>query len=244
MSAARTEELERIAEDYHLNQAVPDKFIEDLCQEHCCQWLSSLISPYDRVLELGYGEGITLQYLAHLAGSYTVIEGAPSLAQVVRTKHPTVEVVESLFEDYSPTERFDKLLALHVFEHVDDPVKLGRRLREWLKPDGEIVVIVPNKASLHRRLAVLMGLIPALETLSPRDHLVGHQRVYDMAGLEADLAAAGFEPFDRRGFFLKTLPNGMMLDHKPELITALNRLGDEVPVEITANLAIRARLKN
>ena len=136
MSAARTEELERIAEDYHLNQAVPDKFIEDLCQEHCCQWLGTLISPYDRVLELGYGEGITLQYLAHLAGRYTVIEGAPSLAQVVRTKHPTVEVVESLFEDYSPTERFDKLLALHVFEHVDDPVKLGRRLREWLKPDG------------------------------------------------------------------------------------------------------------
>jgi hypothetical protein len=36
----------------------------------------------------------------------------------------------------------------------------------------------------------------------------------------------------------------MMLNHKPELIQALNLLGDELPVEMTANLAIRARLKN
>ena len=88
-----------------------------------------------------------------------------------------------------------------------------------------------------------MGLIPALDTLSPRDHLVGHQRVYDLLGLEADLREAGFEPFERRGFFLKTLPNSMMLDHKPELIQALNVLGDQMPLELTANLAIRARLK-
>lgn len=244
MSITRTEELERIAAGYHLNQDVPDKFIEDICQEHCCQWLSTLIAPTDRVVELGYGEGITLKHLAPRARCYTVVEGAPTLVDVVRRTHPEVEVVASLFETYTPVERFDKLLALHVFEHVDDPVALGRHLRGWLQPDGEIVVIVPNKASLHRQLAVIMGLTPALDTLSPRDHLVGHQRVYDLPSLEGDLHEAGFEPVERRGFFLKTLPNSMMLDHKPELIRALNVLGDHMPVEITANLAVRARLKD
>ena len=239
----RRRELERIAKTYHLNDDVPDKFIEDICQDHCCAWLKTLISSSDRVVELGYGEGITLAHLANLAKHYTVVEGAPSLVAEIRKKHPGVDVKEALFEDYKPQERFDKLLALHVFEHVDDPVALASHLAKWLEPDGEIVVVVPNRDSLHRRLAVLMGLQPALDTLSTRDHLVGHQRVYDLEALHRDLRSAGFEPFADRGFFLKTLPNSMMLGHSPDLIQALNQLGDSVPVSQTANIAVRARLK-
>ena len=238
----RTQELERIATQYHLNDNIADKFIEDICQEHCCDWLETLIAPTDRVIELGYGEGHTLARLGHRAHHYQVVEGAGSLAALVRERHPGVDVAHALFEDHQPAQPCDKLLALHVLEHVDDPEALPRHLRSWLRPDGEIVVVVPNRQSLHRQLAVLMGLQPALDTLSPRDHLVGHQRVYDLESLEADLRAAGFEPFDRRGFFLKTLPNGMMLDHSPALIQALNALGDSLPVTMTANLAVRARL--
>ncbi len=243
MSNTNPDQLERIAQEYHLNAEIPDKFIEDICQEHCCNWLSSLITPADRVVELGYGEGITAERLSQLPEHYTIVEGAPSLVEVAQKKHPNVEIAACLFEEYSPLERFDKLLALHVFEHVDDPVALGNHLRSWLKPDGEIIVIVPNSYSLHRRLAMLMGLTPTLDALSPRDHLVGHQRVYDLAGLERDLIDSGFEPFERRGFFLKTLPNGMMLNHGPGLIKALNVLGDELPAEMGANLAVRARLR-
>lgn len=238
----RTEELERIAAQYHLNDEVPDKFIEDICQEHCCDWLQTLIDPADRVIELGYGEGITLARLAQRARHYSVVEGAASLVARIRSQHPGVDAVHALFEDYAPPQPCDKLLALHVLEHVDEPVGLARHLRSWLRPDGEIVVVVPNRQSLHRELAVLMGLQPELDTLSPRDHLVGHQRVYDLESLEADLRAAGFEPFERRGFFLKTLPNGMMLDHSPALIKALNVLGDRMPASMAANLAVRARL--
>lgn len=244
MNRTRAEELDLIAQNYHLNEEVPDKFIEDLCQDHCCDWLSSLILPTDCVAELGYGEGVTAKRLADKAKGYTIVEGAPTLVEVVKRKYPNVDVVNSLFEDYMPAQPFDKLLALHVFEHVDDPVELGRHLRYWLKKNGEIIVVVPNKGSLHRRLAVLMGLIPALGTLSPRDHLVGHKRVYDLGALESDLLESGFEIHERKGFFLKTLPNSMMVGYSHELIQALNLLGDQMPIEITANIAVRARLKN
>jgi 2-polyprenyl-3-methyl-5-hydroxy-6-metoxy-1,4-benzoquinol methylase len=237
-----TAELERIAAAYHHNTDVPDKFIEDICQEHCCDWLQSLLKPSDAVIELGYGEGITTTRLSAVASDYTVVEGAASLVQTLQSRHPGVKAVQALFETHTPEQPCDKLLALHVLEHVDDPVALARHFRDWLKPDGELVVIVPNRDSLHRRLAVMMGLQPALDTLSARDHLVGHQRVYGLSGLEADLRAAGFEPVERRGFFLKTLPNSMMLQHSPQLLLALNRLGDELPVEMQANLGIRARL--
>lgn len=237
----RTHELERIAHAYHLNDDVPDKFIEDAHQEHCCNWLATLVSPDDVVVELGVGEGVTLARLAPLPRRYTVVEGAPSLAARVRSDFPGVEVAEALFEEYVPEEPCDKLLALHVMEHVDDPVALAAHLRTWLAPDGEIIVVVPNKRSLHRRLAVLMGLQPKLDTLSPRDHLVGHQRVYDLDGLEEDLRAAGLEPFERKGLLFKPLPNGMMLDFSSDLVQALNDLGDELPADFGANIAVRAR---
>lgn len=242
MSHARVEELERIAADYHLNGAVPDKFIEDICQEYCCNWLQTLISPDDRVVELGYGEGITLARLAPYAKHYTMVEGAPSLTNLVKARHPGVEVVESLFEDYQPDKRFDKILALHVMEHVDDPISLIRHLKSWLSPGGELVVVVPNKASIHRRLAVLMNLMPALDTLGERDRMVGHQRVYDLAGLLHDLKSAGLEPIEHRGFFLKTLPNQMMMTYTPALIQAMNIISEELPAEFQANLAVRARI--
>ena len=123
---ARTDELERIAHSYHLNDGVPDKFIEDALQEHCCTWLAGLVSPDDFVVELGVGEGVTLSRLAPLPRRYMVVEGAPSLAARARVEFPTVEVVQALFEEHVPDEPCNKLMALHVLEHVDDPVALRR----------------------------------------------------------------------------------------------------------------------
>ncbi|QDQ26265.1 class I SAM-dependent methyltransferase [Chitinimonas arctica] len=237
----RLQELDRIAVDYHLNHDVPDKFIENLCQEYCCDWLETLIGPNDSVLELGYGDGITLQRLADKPKQYTVVEGAAKLVQLIREKHPGVEAIHTLFEDYQPTEPYDKVLALHVLEHVDDPVALARRMHGWLKPGGELVIVVPNSESLHRQLAVLMGLQPTLDTLSPRDHVVGHQRVYDLPTLATHLRESGFEPISERGFFVKSLPNGMMLDYSPALIQAMNQLSDKLPAHLLANLAVVAR---
>ena len=76
----------------------------------------------------------------------------------------------------------------------------------------------------------------------PRDKVVGHQRVYDLAGLTADLQAGGFEVIESKGFFLKTLPNSMMLDYSDALIAGLNEVGEQLPAELLANLAVRVRL--
>ncbi len=244
MKSTAIENLEKIAKEYHESEDVPDKFIENICQEHCCKWLKSLIEKDDSVIELGYGDGITLANLVNCSKNYTVLEGAPTLAKKIRDKFPTVETVEGLFENYNPKNGFDKVLALHVLEHVNDPVHMLKHLRGWLKPNADLIVIVPNKESLHRRLAVKMGLIPKLDTLSDRDHLVGHQRVYSLNELKQDLFEAGFECLEIKGFFLKLLPNSMMLSYTTSLIDGLNLIGDDVPVEMSANIGVRARIIN
>ncbi len=114
-------------------------------------------------------------------------------------------------------------------------------LRGWLAPGGTIVAVVPNAGSLHRRLAVRMGLQPAPDTLSPRDHLVGHRRVYTVEQLSDELTATGFEVTDVTGWFLKVVPNGMMLDWPGELIDALVAVSDELDPRQLANIAVVAR---
>lgn len=241
MNKNRITVLEEIAKNYHLNEEMPDKFIEDICQDYCCEWMKQFISPTDIVIELGYGEGVTLSRLSGLVNNYSVIEGAPSLIKIIRDKFPEVNVIHSLFEEYEAKNTFDKILALHVLEHVDSPVILAKHLSNWLKPNGEMIVIVPNRESMHRRLALALGLIPTLDTLSGRDLLVGHQRVYSLASLVHDLESAGFEVIDHRGFFIKPFSNQMMLSYSRDMIQALNLIGEEIPTELQANIAVRAR---
>ena len=98
---------------------------------------------------------------------------------------------------------------------------LLKKLRKWSK---RLIVLVPNAQSWHRKLAKQMGMIPSIYQLSARDVIEGHVRVYDKQTLDIDLSLAGWEAKKWRGFFLKTLPNAMMLGHSPELIRAMNEI--------------------
>ena len=47
---------------------------------------------------------------------------------------------------------------------------------------------------------------------------------------------------EENAFFLKVLPNAMMLAYQPKLLIALNEVGDLLPARYMANIAIVARL--
>ena len=120
-----------------------------------------------------------------------VVEGSPLLAAEARERHPGLVVHRAMFEDFAPGPVYDAVLALHVMEHVDRPRDSWPTCAAGCAPGGAVVVVVPNRESLHRRLAVRMGLQERLDDLSPRDHLVGHLRVYGLDTLGADLAGRG-----------------------------------------------------
>lgn len=235
-----TKTLDRIALEYHANDAIPDIHIENLCQEYLLEWLLARTPSEVRVLELGYGDGIVTAALARHCRRLTLIEGAGSLVRKAAELHPHVQCVHTLFEEFHPAEPFDVVLASHVLEHVDDPNEILRLIAGWLSPEGVILAIVPNRNSIHRQLAVAMGMQPELDTLSKRDHLVGHQRVYSLDGLVAEVEGAGLQVRETAGFFLKVLPNSMMLDYSRELLWALNSISTSLPKELLANIAVVA----
>ncbi len=234
------EALDAYADTYYLNAEVDDVPIEELGQRRSIDRTVAALHGATRVLEMGFGTGLVTGELLARNVPIEVLEGSPRLCAVARSTHPGLVVHEGLFERFAPVVPYDAVLALHIAEHVEDPVALLRLVHGWLAPGGAVVVMVPNARSLHRRLAVRMGLQPALDTLSPRDHLVGHRRVYDLPGLRADLVSAGFCVQEEFGYQLKTVPNGMMGTWPQELHAALVDISPELEPDLLANIGVRA----
>lgn len=236
------DELEDIAKQYHLNADMKDKFIEDISQFYFCDWIKEKFACNRHVCEMGYGEGITTRRLGSYFQNYSVVEGSSALCEKARSELKQVKVVHSLFEDYRPKKKYDMVLALHVLEHVDKPKDILDQIKLWLKPGGVLIVLVPNKRSLHRLFALNMGMINELDDLSDRDVLVGHQRVYDLTELRGEMERAQFKVTDEKGFFLKTVPNYMMINYKHELIMELNKISADLDPSILANICLVGEL--
>lgn len=236
------DELDRFARDYYLATDIPDHRIENRMQRDSASRILAHLPSSGPVLELGYGDGLITQALQEARIEAELLEGSKLLCDRARAhcgKHLTIH--HDLFETFSPACPYAAILALHVLEHLDDPVQVLARLASWLAPGAVAVMVVPNRASIHRRVAVRMGMVPGLDTLSPRDRLVGHRRVYDMAMLEQHAIAAGLQPEKRFGSFLKTVPNSMMLEYDDALLTAVDGISDDLPPEILANIGLVAR---
>lgn len=235
------EKLDDFAATYYLNDDVRDIYIEELQQQVSLPRVLQSVGGARRVLEMGFGTGLITGALLERGITAEVVEGSPALRDVALARHGDQGLVVhlSMFEDFEPVEPFDAVLALHVLEHVDDPLEMLALVSAWLVPGGAIVAVTPNRQSVHRNLAVRMGLQPKLDTLSGRDHLVGHQRVYGLDTLRADMERAGFRVDDEFGYFLKPLPNSMMLDYPRPLLEALNSISEEIPPHLLANIGMR-----
>jgi SAM-dependent methyltransferase len=237
------QDLDRFAREYYLSDDIADHGIENTLQRASAPRILGQLAPGERVLEMGYGDGLLTADLVGRGVALDLLEGSPLLCQEATRRYgDKIAVHCGLFEEFAAGPVYDTVLALHVIEHVSEPITTLREIARWLKPGGKLILVVPNRASVHRDVALRMGLIGALDELSPRDHLVGHLRVYDFAMLEADLAGAGFRVEHRFGSFLKTVPNSMMMDYPEALLNALDAISDSLPPEILANIGVRAVL--
>ncbi len=182
-----------------------------------------------RVLEMGCATGELTSLMAPLSKDYHVVEGSSRNVEAARQRVPGATYFTSLWESFEPSERYSDILLVCALEHVEDPVAVTRRAREWLAEDGRLHIIVPNADSLHRLVGVEMNMLPQRTSLSESDLRVGHRRVYVLDTLLADLRESGFSSLHWQGVFLKFLSNQQMLDWDWSLIHALHRVGQRFP---------------
>lgn len=237
------EQLDEYAAAYYLKvDASPDLFIEERLQQHVIKLIADRLSQDDNVLEMGFGTGVVAPALVERGFKIEVLEGSPALCARAREVLPGIPVHESLFEDFRADRIYDVVLCLFTLEHVDDPATVVRTAARWLKPDGLLIASVPNAGSVHREVAVLMGIQASAADLSERDVLVGHQRVFSRPELEEAVKSAHLEVDFVWGSFLKVVPNSLMLQWAPELIDALCIVSERLPPDACANIVVGARL--
>lgn len=191
-----------------------------------------------RGLELGPAEGEMTQFLINDFEQLTIVEGSADLLSQIPERENLVKI-HALFEEFQPEQPFDSIILEHVLEHVDDPVGLLTRVKNWLAPRGKLFLGVPNGNSIHRLVAVKMGLLDNPCQLNSRDLALGHRRVYTPLSFRVEIEKSGLTVLEMGGVYFKPLSNGQIQENwSEEMIQGFYELGKDFPEQAAEIYAV------
>lgn len=192
------------------------------------------------VLELGFVDGMFTDRLLACGVNVHCVDGAEKHIRYGQRKYkdePRVRFHHCLFQDFSPEQGYDTVIAGDMIRYLAQPIAFLTRVRDWLKPGGRLLLTVPNSRSLHRRIGALLatdrpaeGEVGLRSPAHPdaRDLEVGNLRSYDRYELRDLLRRAGYRVEHLHGAFLKPLSSAQMESWSPELLRAFDLLGTEL----------------
>lgn len=162
------------------------------------------------LLELGSFKGdFTRRFLPYFE-EITCVEASELAIMEAKEKLSKykVQFVHALFENATLPKQYDNIVLTHVLEHLDDPVRVLKRINdEWLSEGGRFFLVCPNANAPSRQIAVKMGLITHNAAVTPAEAEHGHQCTYTLDTLERDVVRAGLRVVCRSGIFFKALAN-------------------------------------
>ncbi|WP_213780467.1 class I SAM-dependent methyltransferase [Caballeronia sp. dw_276] len=159
-------------------------------------------------LELGCHEGRSTQLLSQHFPDLTVVEASSDALAVAKRNAPeTVTFINSTFEEAKFDKTFRSIFLINTLEHLEETGPVLRNISEWLAPDGQFYVLVPNADAPSRQIAVQMRLIESNNAVTSGEWAHGHRRTYSFDTLEADVRAAGMKIEQRGGLMFKALAN-------------------------------------
>jgi SAM-dependent methyltransferase len=131
-----------------------------------------------RCLEIGFGEGDLLFYLASQFKTAYGYDVSPDAVSILgRRLQADSRNITLLSETELKLGFFDCVIACEVLEHIEDDVSALRHWRALMAAGGTLIISVPAHASRW----------------CPNDDVSGHLRRYERAELVDKLRQAGFE---------------------------------------------------
>lgn len=214
-------DLEKNAKVYDSETQFSKIFIEKIFEEYKGYFSG------DECLELGLGNGYMTKKLIKVFKHVTVVDGSKTLLSKIDDQN-NLKKVCSMFEDYETNDKYDTIIMNHILEHLENPVTILRRAKEWMSNNSNILIGVPNAKSFHRLAGVKLGLLKTEYDLNERDHALGHKRVYDFDLLLKHLDEAGLKVKKEGGVFLKFLTNKQIDNYlSPSIIDAYFKISPQ-----------------
>ena len=180
----------------------------DVMHPYMMRSFEPLLNKNGNLLELGCFKGNFTKILSKHFNDITCVEASIDAMNEAKKIVPDAKYINDIFEDVNLDEKYDNIVLTHVLEHLDDPVRVLKRINdEWLSENGRFFLVTPNAMAPSRQIAVKMGLITHNSAVTPAEEEHGHRITYTLDTLERDSRAAGLRVVHRSGIFFKALAN-------------------------------------
>jgi SAM-dependent methyltransferase len=142
--------------------------------------ISAMVPAGQRVLDVGCGSGALSAALLHKGCRVMSQDISSEMVEMceryLQRKGLRGSVRQGDIGDIGEEDTFDAVVALDVFEHVEDDQYALNKMRHLLKQDGRLILSVPAFSWLYGQ----------------RDEQLGHYRRYDKPHLMALVEESGF----------------------------------------------------
>jgi ubiquinone/menaquinone biosynthesis C-methylase UbiE len=163
---------------------------------------------------LGCGTGAIAAAIGQMGYQVTACDVAEEMIHIARSSHtgtsvrwiclkPDWEVLP--FEDCS----FHGIVSSSVFEYLDDVQGVAAELARVLRPEGILILTVPNPFNVVRKLeawfqSIVLNHFSLLRRFQRIDSFAAYLRLsrnrFDAPGWQSVLSAAHFAALDEKGF--------------------------------------------
>lgn len=125
------------------------------------QAISDMVTSGSRVLDVGCASGYLMEHLWRTKECECVgIEPNPEAAEKAAALgfEVILEPASSATNAVSLRKQFDHIVFGDVLEHMVEPLQTLNIYKEFLRPDGTIIVSLPNVVSLRARARISRGI--------------------------------------------------------------------------------------
>lgn len=147
------------------------------------------------ILDIGCGFALGMQYLKRFGADVHGIDPAPEAIEYACEQGVTAKIG---FQDIDlfGDKKFDVVSLINVLEHLREPAEVLRGVRKILKPDGLLIVDVPNEFNEFQTIAnEEYGL--GEWWLCPPNHI----NYFNAASLPKLLEKCGYKPMKTKSAF-------------------------------------------
>jgi SAM-dependent methyltransferase len=154
-----TPEQERIRDDFmkHWHEVLPARYgaIESFNHRYPLREWKGAAKENPRVLEIGAGLGEHILYEDLTGVDYYALELREEMAARIRDRFPQVKTAVGDIQRHLdfPDRHFQRIIAIHVLEHLPNLPLALKEIHRLLSPSGRFDVVIPCEGGLAYTMA-------------------------------------------------------------------------------------------